>query len=190
MKSLSIAVAVITALTLGSLATAQAQSKGRRNGGHEQRQATLQHRASPRNFQRRVNRRQDQQHARMRQGRQSGSLNRKELSRLQRNQHAIGKLKRRLGADGYYSRHERTIVRGGLDHSSQRIRRMKRNPRRLLPRYRHRGHYRRLHGPIHRPHGYYRPVKRFYPVYESSPSHSLGLEVETEDFRFSVHESG
>ena len=99
MKKFGIAVAVITALTLSSLGAAQAQSKGRRDGGHKQRQATAQHRASPREFQRTVNRQQDRQHARMRQGRRSGSLNRKELSRLHRNQQVIGKMKRRFGAD-------------------------------------------------------------------------------------------
>ena len=187
MKNLSIAVAVITALTLGSLGEAQAQSKGRRDGEHKQRKATVQHRASPREFQRTVNRRQDRQHARMREGRQSGSLNRKELSRSHRDQQRIGKLKGRFGADGYYSRHERTIMRGALEHSSKRIRRMKRNPHTWKPRHRYYRHPRRG---FHRPYGYYRPVHRLYPVYGSSPSQSFGLEVETEDFRFSVNESG
>ena len=31
--------------------------------------------------------------------------------------------------------------------------------------------------------------RRIYPVYEQSPSRSLGIDVETEDFRFSVNRS-
>jgi len=187
MKKFSIAVAVITVMTLVSLGAAQAQGKQRRDGGHKKRQETVQHRASPREFQRTVKHQQDRQRARMRQGRRNGSLNHKEMLRLHRNQHEIGKLNRRFGADGHFSRHERTIMRGALDRSSERIRRMKHNPRRWKPHYRH---YRHFGRGIHRPHGYYRPVPRFYPVYESSPSHSFGLELESENFRFGVNGSG
>ena len=187
MKKLSIAIAVIAALMLGPLGAAQAQSKGRRDDGHKQRQTSAQHRASPREFQRAVNRQQDRQHARIRQGRKNGSLNRKELSRLHRNQKVIGKMKRRFGADGRYTRHERRIMQGELERSSKRIWRMKHNRHTRKPRYRH---YRHFRPGFHKPHGYYGPVNGYYPAAEPSPSHSLGLDVETEEFRFSVNKSG
>lgn len=63
-------------------------------------------------------------------------------------------------------------------------------------RHRHGGHWRRYHLRRHfYRHGHpWRPhhlvVRQVYPVYVEPPSHSLGFEVETKDFRFSVNKSG
>lgn len=184
MKNLHIAVAVIAVLTLGALATAEAQGKGRRDGVHKQRHTLLQHRARSRKFQHAIDRRQGRQHARIRQGWQSGSLNGKELSRLHRNQKRIGRMERRFGADGRYTRHERRLIEGQLDRSSKRIWRMKHNRHAWKPRYRTHRHFRRYD---HRPR-YHR--RQIYHLYEQAPSHSFGLEIETGEFRFKVNKSG
>ena len=64
MRNASITLTMIAALTLGALGTAEAQNKGRRDGAHEQRPTSMQHRASSRKFQHAVDRRQTGQHAR------------------------------------------------------------------------------------------------------------------------------
>lgn len=195
MKNFAIALAAIAALTMGALSTADAQGKGRRDGAYNQRHASTQHRAGPRQFRRAVDRRQAGQRARIRQGWHSGNLSRKEVSRLRRDQRRIGKLERRSGADGHYTRHERRALKGALDHSSKRIWRMKHNRhgwkgghrkhKRLHRRFHHR-HHRRFHRPRHHhyPHAY-----RTYPIYEAAPVESHGLEIETEEFRFKVYGS-
>ena len=68
MKNFRIALAVIAALTLGALETAEAQNKGRCHGAHKQKHASMQHTASSRKFQHAVDRRQARQHLRIRQG--------------------------------------------------------------------------------------------------------------------------
>ena len=193
MKNLGIALAVIAALTVGALSTAQAQGKGRRDGVHQQRHTSAQHRAGPRKFRHAVDRRQARQHKRIRQGWRNGSLNRKEMGRLHRNQKRIRKLQRHFGADGHYTRHERRVLRGALDRSSKRIWRMKHNRHAWKPGYRkhrrHRGGFRRPY----RFHRHYRHGYRHYPlipVHEVSPGYSRGLEIETPEFRFSVNASG
>ncbi len=186
MRNVSIALTVIAALTLGALGTAEAQNKGRRDGAHKQRPTSMQHRASPRKFQHAVDRRQARQHPRIRQGWQSGRLNRKQVARLHRNQKHINKMDRRFRADGHYTRHEPRRMGRALDRSSKRIWRMKGNRYRAKPGYRK---HRYFHGGFRRPRRHHRHGYRVYPVYEQPPSHSFGLEIETEDFRFNVNES-
>ncbi len=186
MRNISIALTVIAALTLGALGTAEAQNKGRRDGAHKQGPPSMQHRVSPRKFQHAISRRQARQHARIRQGWQRGRLNRKQVARLHRNQKQFNKMERRFRADGHYSRNERRRMGRALDHSNKRIWRMKGNRYRVKPGYRKQRYF---HGGFRRPRRHHRRVYRVYPVYEQPPSHSFGLEVETEDFRFSVNES-
>jgi hypothetical protein len=202
MRNFAIALAAIAALTLGALSTADAQDKGRRDGAGNQRQSTVQHRAGPRNFQRAVDRRQATQRGRMRQGRRAGDLNRHEVSRLRQDQRRIRKLERRFGSDGHYTRHERRALKGALDRSSKRIYRMKHNrhgwkrghgkPRRFHKRFHkpyHKRYHKRYHRGFRRPHHYYREVHRVYPVADSAPVETRGLEVETPEFRFKVYGS-
>lgn len=186
MRNVSMVLTVIGALALGALGTAAAQSKGRGEGVHKQRPTSMQHRASPRRFQHAVDRRQARQHARIRHGLKSGRLNRKQVARLHRNQKHINKMERRIRADGHITRNERRRMGRALDRSSKRIWRMKGNHYRAKPGYRQ---HRYFHGGFRRPRRHHRRVYRVYPVYEQFPSHSFGLEIETEDFRFSVNES-
>ncbi|GMQ76804.1 MAG: hypothetical protein BMS9Abin01_2099 [Gammaproteobacteria bacterium] len=168
MRNVCIALSVVAALTLGALGTAEAHNKGRRDGAHEQRPASMQHRASPRKFQHAVDRREARQHARIRQGWQRGRLNRKQVARLHRNQKQFHKMERRFRADGHYTW------------------RMKGNRYRANPGYRK---HRYFHGGFRRLRRHHRYVYRAYPVYERLPSYSFGLEIETEDLRFRVNES-
>ena len=139
MKNLSIALAVIAALMLGALETAEAQNKARRHGAHKH--TSMQHRASPRKFQQVVDRRQARQHARIRQGWHSGRLNRRQVVRLHGNQKRISKMERRFSADGHYTRNERRLMSRALDRSSKRIWRTKGNRYRPKPGYRKHGHF-------------------------------------------------
>ncbi len=186
MRNVSIALTIIATLTLSALGTAEAQNKGRRDGAHKQSPTSMQHRASPRKFQHAVDRRQARQHGRTRQGWKSGRLNRKQVARLHRNQKHINKMERRFRADGHYTRHEPRRMGRALDRSSKRIWRMKGNRYRAKPGYRK---HRYFHGGFRRPRRHHRHGYRVHPVYEQPTSHSFGLEVETEDFRFSVNES-
>ncbi len=186
MRNISIALAVIAALTLGALGTAEAQNKGRRDGAHKQRATSMQHRVSPRKFQPAVDHRQSRQRARIRQGWQSGRLDRKQVARLNRNQQHINKMERRFRADGRYTRHERRRMGRTLDRSSRRIWRKKGHRYRAKSGYRK---HRYFHGGFRRPRRHHRHVYRVYPVYEQPPNYSFGLDIETEDFRFSVNES-
>ncbi len=184
MKNLAIALAIVAALTVTTLPAADAQSKGRRDGAFAQRHAPAQHRAGPRRFQHAVDRRQARQHARIRHGWRSGALSRKELSRLRRDQRRIGRLERRFGADGHYSRPERHVLKRALKHSSKRIWRMKHNYRAGRPHFRK---HKRFHRHFRRPYRHRWPVYHVYPLHEFSPGYSRALEIETRDFRFSVN---
>ncbi len=174
MRNVSIALTVIAALTLGAVETAEAQNKGRRDGAHKQRSASMQHRVSPRKLQHAVGRRQARQHAGIRQEWQSGRLNRKQVAQLHRNQKHINKMQRRFRADGHYPRHQRRRIGRALDRSSKRIWRMKGNRYRANPGYRK---HRYFHGGFRRPRRHHRHVYRVYPVYGRPPSHSFRLEI-------------
>ncbi len=155
MRNVSIALTVIAALTLGALAMAEAQNKGRRDGAHKQSPTSMQHRASPRKFQHAVHRRQARQHARIRQGWQSGRLNRKQVARVRRNHRHINKMERRFRADGHYTRHECRRVGRALGRSSKRIWRMKGSCYRAKPGY---GKHRYFLGGFRRPRRHHRHV--------------------------------
>lgn len=184
MKNFAIALTAVAALTVTTLPVADAQGKGRRDGAFADRHAQAQHRASPRRFQQTIDRRQARQHTRIRQGRHSGALSRKELSRLRRDQRQIGRLERRFTADGHYSRPERRVLKRALKHSSKRIWRMKHNHRAGRPYYKK---HKRFHRHFRRPYRHRGPVYHVYPVQDSSPGYSRALEIETRDFRFSVN---
>lgn len=72
MKNFGIVLAVIAALTMGAMSTADAQGKGRRDGAHKQRNTSVQHRAGPRNSGRAVDRRHTRKDAHMRHGGKRG----------------------------------------------------------------------------------------------------------------------
>lgn len=73
-----------------------------------------------------VNKRQARQEARVNQGVNSGSLNRREAARLRRNQHNIARYEARSRADGGgLSRRERANIARMQNNSSRRIRRQK-----------------------------------------------------------------
>lgn len=194
MKNLTIALAAVAALTLG--AVADARERGHRKGVERHGPAPMEHRGNPRKFQHALNRRQARQRNRIRDGWHRGQLNPRQVTRLRRDQKRIAKLERRFGADGHYTRHERRVLNHALDRSGKRIGRMKHGePRRWNRHHRyyrwHRSAQRHWHphrGPALRRH----PVveKHVYPIYQEAPSHSLGVDVETKDFRFSVNKSG
>lgn len=195
MKNFHIAVAVIAALTLGAAGTTDARDRADRQGGHKQGHAPSQHRADPRGFQRSVDRRLVRQRAHIRHGARSGRLSRGQVARLRGKQKHIRKVERHFGADGRYDRQERRSLNHALHGSSKRIWRMKgkrhgrfgaHGPKyRFKPGYRRHGHYRGHHSRrVHR------QVEHVYPVYDDSPADSLGLDIETKDFRFSVNKSG
>ena len=90
----------------------------------------------------RVDRRQERQRARIKQGRRSGELTRHELRRLNKQQRKIGRMERRFNADGYLSGRERHRLERAQDRASKRIARFKHNDI-----YRGSGHsYRRSYG--------------------------------------------
>jgi hypothetical protein len=165
MKNLSITLAVIGALTLGALGTAQARDRDR--GAYKQRPAAVHQRAAPRKFQRAVDHRQAKQRGRIRQGIHSGALNHKQVARM-RNQ-------------------QRRIIKHKLHRANKRIWRMKGKHYRHAPVHRKQRRFQQYFGQVHAPHGH---VQHVYPVYQEAPSESLGLDIETEEFRFSVNKSG
>jgi hypothetical protein len=103
-------------------------------------------------------------------------------------QHRAGSLKEQRAAHrprvNQYARalHKRVHAR-----ASKRIWRRKARHYRAKPGY---WHHRRLHQSFRGPHHRGHQVDRAYPVYEDSTGHSLGVDIETEGFRFSVNKSG
>lgn len=196
MKNFPIAAALIAALMLGVAATADARDRGARPGAKKQAhgQQRTHQRANQRQFQHSVDRRQAAQRARIRQGARSGRLSPGQVSRLRGKQKHIRLMERHFRADGRYNRQERHILNHALHGSSKRIWRMKgkrygrrgdyRPKYRVKRDYRRRGHHRGHHGH----HG--QRVEYVYPPYDDSPAESLGLDIETKDFRFSVNKSG
>lgn len=193
MKNFPIAAAVIAALMLGAASAADARDRGARRG--VEKQTHVPQRASHREFQRSVDRRQARQRGRIRHGARSGRLSPGQVARLRDKQKHIRLMERHFRADGRYNRQERRTLNHALHGSSKRIWRMKgkRYGRRgaYKPKYRvkrdfrRRGHYRNHH----RGHHGHR-VEYVYPVYDEAPAESLGLDIETKDFRFRVNKSG
>ena len=191
MKIFPIAVALIAAVMLGVVESADARDRGARQGAEKQGRASMQHKADPRSFQRSMDRRQVRQRARIRQGARSGRLSPGEVAHLRGKQKHIRSMERHFGADGRYNRQERRILNHALHGSSKRIWRMKGK------RYRRHGAYQPKY-PVRsgfRKHGHHRghqarQVEYVYPAYDEFPAESLGLDIETNDFRFSVNKSG
>lgn len=77
----------------------------------------------------RIEKRQWNQQKRIHRGIRNGSLTPGEAARLEREQIRIGRMERRLKADGHFSRRDRARVHHRLDQSSRHIYRAKHNRR-------------------------------------------------------------
>lgn len=75
----------------------------------------------------RVEKRQDRQQARIRQGLRSGELTRHEARKLRKQQRRVERLERRYAADGKFTKTERRRLVRALDRASDRIYRFKHN---------------------------------------------------------------
>lgn len=84
-----------------------------------------------------VDRRQDRQRHRIREGWRSGELTRGEAKRLYRQHRSIAKMERRYTADGYLSAKEQRRLDRALDRASRQIRRAKHNDRVAYRRHEH-----------------------------------------------------
>jgi hypothetical protein len=76
-----------------------------------------------------IDQREARQQGRINQGIRSGVLTPRETYRLQRQQANIRAQEARFKSDGRFSKHERRVVRGRLNRSSQSIYRLKHNGR-------------------------------------------------------------
>jgi hypothetical protein len=102
-------------------------------------------------------------------------------------QHRAAPRKFKHAAGGRQARHHgRWQDPRRLSRSSKRAWRMKGKHYRAKRGY---AKHRRFHRGFHRPRRHNAHLHRIYPVYEQYSSHSMGLEIETEDFRFSVNRS-
>lgn len=80
-------------------------------------------------FDNRIDRRVSKQRARIRDGWQSGELNRGEFRQLRKDQKKIARMDRRFGSDGRYSKRERRQLNRVMDRASNRVYRAKHNER-------------------------------------------------------------
>ena len=121
-----LAAATVATLALGAMAEAHAH--GLRDGrrAHD---APIVRFAYPQEFNHYIDRRQKTQRARIRNGRHSGQLTRKELRWLRWDQRRIAGMERKFAADGSYSRQERRLLARALDRASYRIKWAKHNRR-------------------------------------------------------------
>ena len=78
-------------------------------------------------FESRMDRRQENQLSRIREGRQSGSLTKREAQKLKKNQKKIDRIERRYAKDGRINKQERRKLTKALERSSSRIYRLKHN---------------------------------------------------------------
>mgnify|MGYP001600748390 FL=1 len=139
MKRLSYLLACVLAGTLGLATVTQAHDNGHQryyDRGHAQDR-----------FEKRVDRRQARQWARVNKGIDSGAISRGEAKRLFKKQRKIARLEHRFERDGYYSPREKRIMERALDRSSDLIRRAKHNDRDRLSRGHDHGW---RHGSLHR----------------------------------------
>ena len=106
-------------------------------------------------------------------------------------QHRAGPRKSQHAAAGRQIRqHGRWHDPRHSPRSSKRIWRMKGKHHRAKRGYgRHGRFHRGFHRGFRQPRRHYPHAYRIYPVYEQPPSRSLGIDVETKDFRFSVNRS-
>ena len=159
MKNFSFVLAAILALTLSTFGTAAAQSKGARDGAQKQRHLSRQQRAGSRKSQYAPGGREAGRHTRWHEPRRHPRVNKR-----------IWRMK---------GKHYRGATRGYRQH--KRIHRGFRQQRR---------YYRGFHHPRrHRPRVHRIYSDRIYPVYEQSAGPSLGFDIETQDFRFSINKS-
>ncbi len=137
-RKYTVAVLAIAALGLSGVAEAQSRVRGGDGSGRgsaiERRSGAgprsgFGDRVAPRGFANQVDRRQATQRARIRDGRQNGELNRRELGQLRQDQRRITRLENRFGSDGRYSPRERRILDRNLDRASRNIHRAKNNDR-------------------------------------------------------------
>jgi hypothetical protein len=137
-RKCTVAFVAMAALGLSGVAEAQSRARGgdgagrgsaieRRSGAGPRTGAG--ERVAPRGFANQVDRRQATQRARIRDGRQNGQLNRRELGQLRQDQRRINRLENRFGADGRYSPRERRVLDRNLDRASRNIARAKNNDR-------------------------------------------------------------
>ena len=121
-------VAMITVISFGLTGIAQARdhaspqvAKSARDRGNTG------ERSHVGRFESRVERRQDNQLSRIREGRQSGSLTKREARKLNKNQKKIDRMERRYAKDGRIDKHERRKLTKALERSSRRIYKLKHN---------------------------------------------------------------
>ena len=188
MKNLTIALAAVAALAMS--AVVDARDRGHRKGVERHGPAPMEHRGNPRKFQHALDHRQARQRSRIRQGWHRGQLNPHQVTKLKRDQRRIRKMERRFGADGHYTRHERRTLNHALDRSGKRIWRMKGGHKRHWKGHRRYYRWHRAKRPHWHPRYHRRIEQHVYPVYQEAPSRSLGVDVETKDFRFRVNKSG
>ena len=142
MKNTMIALAAISALTLGAFTSAEARDQGRGHGAQRSTHAPARHQSAPVNA-----------------------------------HHGSARMQAR--------RHAPALAGRAHPRADRRFHRVRGNHYRVRP-----GHWRarRVHRSLrwrHRPGPW---VYHAYPVYQS-PSRSLGLDIETDGFRFSVNKS-
>ncbi len=128
----------IAALTLSGTAAAREHERGDRmqrdgarvelrapNGNREQRRAPSQSRRDAHTGEnrstRRVERRQANQQARIRDARRDGDLNNREVRRLRQDQRKVTRMERRFGTDDHFSLRERRRLEQVQDRASRRI---------------------------------------------------------------------
>jgi len=130
----------------------------------------------------RVDRRQDNQRARIRDGRESGALTRWESKKLRKDQKKISRMERRFARDGHINKQERRILNKAQDRASHRIYRFKHNDsRRGWGSRRDYGHSRNMRpGWGHGRHSYIvvNPVVEQVAAYAPSSSESLALNLQ------------
>jgi hypothetical protein len=175
---------IVAATALVLTTAVEARDEGRAGGLHGK--PSYHHDATwPQRFDRRVDRRQARQAARIRDGLDAGELSRKELKGLRKDQQRIAHMERRFEADGYYSPKERRKLEKALDRSSRRIQRaIDHDP------HVRRGHHRGADHGLHRGHGrnyyYGYDIQNDYVVTRSD---SRSLAIETDMFSFSWSKS-
>lgn len=135
---------MITAISLGITGIAQARDNDRGDRGFRDRtslQSTKKARDRSSNeyrpdtyregtagrFASRVDRRQENQLSRIRDGRRSGSLTKREVRKLKKVQRKIDRMEYRYAKDGHIDKRERRKLNKALERSSRRIYKLKHN---------------------------------------------------------------
>lgn len=173
MKKLSYMLAIFAAGALGLSSLTLAAGHGHAGGYYKG--------MASQDFERRVDRRQNRQWARIGEGIEGGDLSRREVKRLRKNQRQIARMERRFERDGYYSPKERRIMKRVLDRSSDRIQHAKDND--------HGRHYGRHHRGWRGAHHRYDADSYLYEepedTYVAGISSSTTLSAQTEGFEVS-----